>query len=99
MEVYLPFEIDYQHPDEQWDSLVVEYIGYMRMENDGIGGYEYWGSTGYDKGNDYYECDEVHWDKSLYNDFQNDVINKYLRDNWEKVTEKLIKNIDPEYGL
>lgn len=93
MAVYVEFHIDYEHPNGEGDYLIVEYIGYPRLENDGIGGYEFWGFTGYDEGRNYYACEEIHWDKELYNDYQNRIIKDYLEENFEEVEKKIIKNI------
>ncbi len=36
--------------------------------NDGIGSYEYWGSTGYDHGTDYVEIENYSYDKDGFTD-------------------------------
>lgn len=41
-----------------WAECTVSVDDY-HMENNGIGSYEYWGQTGYDKGTDYAEIDSV----------------------------------------
>jgi hypothetical protein len=51
------------------------------IENDGIGSYEYWGHKCYDRGTDYLQLEEIHWDKSLYSEEQNNLI-------WDWVCEE-----------
>jgi hypothetical protein len=43
-------------------AVTIEY----HLENDGVGHYEYWGSSGYDAGNVFIEVDEYHYDKSVF---------------------------------
>jgi len=63
--------------------------------NDGIGSYEYWGSKEYDKGEDYLDIDEMTWDKTLYTEEENNIIDQYIKDNRDKITEKALKDYDP----
>jgi hypothetical protein len=46
------------------------------IENSGIGGYEYMGFSGYDKGYDYPDIQTVSWDESLYDTWQNTEIKR-----------------------
>ena len=61
--------------------------------NDGIGSYEFWGSKGYDSGTDYWEIDNIEWDKSKWTDAENKVIEQYINCNLEKLTEKIIETL------
>ena len=65
----------------------------LHPENDGIGSYEFWGSTGYDAGVDYLVLDYAGWDKTKFTIVQNEVIERYLDDNWDTlediITQKL----------
>lgn len=63
-------------------------------ENDGIGSYEYWGSKGYDKGVDYLICENMTWDKSLYTEEQNAIIDQYIDANYEKLSDAVVKSVD-----
>ena len=53
----------------------------FKVENDGIGEYEYWGAKGYDAGTDYLHLEELQWDKTKYTDEQNAFIDNWI---WEK---------------
>ena len=58
------------------------------VEESGIGGYEFWGFKGYDKGEKYLAIDGISWDKSLYSKEENDMIEKFVDD--EEFQEKMI---------
>lgn len=58
------------------EELEIDFLVFFHVENDGIGSYEYGGSSGYDGGYDYPMVDGVEWDDSLYETWQNAEIKK-----------------------
>jgi hypothetical protein len=58
------------------DDIDVEFTAECTTRNDGIGGYEYMGFRGYDEGRDYEVVDNVRWDESLFDTWQNQEIKK-----------------------
>jgi hypothetical protein len=86
MELEIPENI---HPD---GYIYPDFSCDIRMENDGIGSYEYAGIRGYDRGQDYPEPqDEITWDQENFTDKQNEFIKSWLEKNDGKVTDKLCK--------
>jgi hypothetical protein len=75
------------------DEAVVELSLSYDVENDGIGGYEYWGSKEYDRGEDCANVYEISWDKSLYTDEQNTAISEQV----EKYTSDFEKEIEQSW--
>lgn len=63
-------------------------------KNDGIGHYEFWGSSGYDAGTDYYELMEVSWERSEYTEQENQALDKWVEDNWTSIEEDVITGGD-----
>ena len=61
--------------------------------NDGIGHYEFGGSKGYDSGTDYWEIDNIEWDKSEWTDAENKVIEQYINCNLEELIEEIIETL------
>ena len=55
----------------------------------GIGYYEFWGSVEYDKGQTYVE--EIHWDESKYTDYENVLIDEFVTNNYDRVSNWLMK--------
>ena len=76
-------------------DIEVELSCYLIKENDGIGSYEYWGSREYDAGEDYIVVEEMKWDKSLYTEEQNNIIQEEVNKNWDKISDHVIDNFDP----
>lgn len=74
------------------DFIEVEFEGSPTVENDGIGPYEYWGYKCFDKGEDYQVLEELDYDKSLYSKEQNDIIERYIDDNFKSISESIIEN-------
>jgi len=68
-------EIEFVKGDDYY-CKDVEFTAEPEYINDGIGSYEYWGQNCYDKGNTYISCENsgITWDKSLYTDYENEVI-------------------------
>ena len=83
--------LDIEVGDTYIDTVTVEFI--LRKENSGEGHYEFWGFTGFDKGQDYYECDKYEWDKSLYTDEQNKEIEEYLETRFDHILQKINKEL------
>ncbi len=75
-------------------SFAVNFEVKKRKENSGIGGYEFWGFQGYDKGEDYWDIDDINWDKSKYTDIENKFIAKYLEDNYDEIYEEILDKIN-----
>lgn len=78
------------------DDLEIDFICELHPESDGIGSYEYWGSTYYDPGNTYMVLDHMKWNEPLYTPTQNETIKKYLDDNWEMLEEKISQKVYSE---
>lgn len=76
-------------------DLEIELDCHVTSENNGIGSYEYWGSKGYDAGSTYPIVDRFEWDRKLYTEEQNELIDKYIIDNWDNIEGKALKNFDP----
>jgi hypothetical protein len=72
------------------DECEVEFEGYPKVVDNGIGKYEFWGSIGYDSQLSV-ECEEVTWDETLYTKEENEIIEKYE----EEAAEELCKNFEP----
>jgi hypothetical protein len=86
------YELEYKNKDGEYDYIDVDFDANFYAESTGIGSYEYWGFKGYDKGENYFSCDDVRWDKSLYTEEQNAIIQKHLDENHEKIENLLIEN-------
>ena len=86
------YELEYLKEDGEYDYINVDFDANFYAESTGIGSYEYWGFKGYDKGQDYYSCDDVRWNKSLYTEEQNAIIQKHLDENHEHIEKLLIQN-------
>lgn len=61
---------------------------YAIYGNNGIGSYEFWGYNDYDYGHDYVE--EIHWDRESYSDHENELIEKYVEDNFDLLSKHLM---------
>lgn len=69
--------------------LEVELECDMLLQNNGIGAYEYWGYRGYDRGQDYWECDgPIEWNKKAYTEQENKAIEEYIQENEGKLQEE-----------
>jgi hypothetical protein len=78
-EFEIPFNDDYIYVD-----ITIE----ASYGNLGIGSYEFWGIRGSD--NRYgYEVDDISWDKTLFTEEQNDVIDEWIGNNTEKIDNLL----------
>ena len=58
--------------------------------NDGIGGYEFWGQKCYDKGRNYFSIVDWSWDKSGFNPMEIKIIEICIEskiEDWEKEME------------
>ena len=73
----------------EYGLFKVEFSGEPTLENDGIGSYEYWGSSETDKGHNYIDCEEITWDKSLYSNAVNEEIDEWLKNNYGKVVKSI----------
>jgi len=76
----LTYEIEYKDGDEI-KYLNVDFEASPRIENDGIGCYEFWGYKGFDKGHNYVDLDgDPVWDETLYTDEENRIIKEFQGD-------------------
>ena len=81
--------------------IEVELTAEGHVANDGIGSYEYWGCKGYDSGTDYFEIEEITYEKKEYSEEQQKIIDQYLIDNSEEISEIFNNewnNQEPYYG-
>ena len=69
-------------------SCDIEYC----VGNDGIGSYEYWGQTCYDKGEDYIEIENI--TPIFYDeiDEHKNRINKYIYDNFDSIANDILES-------
>lgn len=88
------YEIEFENLEGELDYMEIDFDANFYSENSGIGSYEYAGMRGCDKGHDYTSCDDVRWDKSLYTEEQNAIIQKWYDENSEKLENFLIKNYE-----
>lgn len=73
-------------------SLDVEFTGEPHSVDVGEDGGEFWGFKYLSTIEIVQSCeDTIEWDKSIYNESQNAIIDKYLEDNYEDVDEKICK--------
>lgn len=93
----IEYEIEYITPTNEEEYINVEFEGSLITENDGIGGYEYWGFKGYDEGEDYLVCEEITWDKSLYNEHENATIKQFVNENYDKIADKIIDTFEKSH--
>lgn len=73
----------------------IEFFCDYEIQNDGIGSYEFWGSKEFDKGIDYIVLEKVTWDKNLYPESENDIIEDWVANRWESI-EKEVEQKDNE---
>lgn len=80
------------------EYIEVEFTGDCKIEDQGIGPYEYWGHHCVDTR---YEpvCDDVTWDDKLYNENENKIIEEYMNENIKSITEDILCNHDFEVGV
>ena len=75
-------------------NLEIDYY----VENDGIGEYEFWGSVERDKGYNYPKIEDIIWDRSKYNDEENQAIeNEVFSDATNEMFEKEIEDSWKDY--
>jgi len=79
-------------PEELGEQIecFADYYG----ENDGIGSYEYWGFSGYDKGNTYMVIDNI---SPIFTDQPEDIrpaINKFIDENYDSIAENIALHIE-----
>ena len=91
-----PILADYKYEIElEDDSIEVDFVCEFHVENDGIGSYNYWGSTYYDAGDDYLVLDYLKWDESKFSKEQNEAIRSHIEvdDNWFKIEERASQEV------
>jgi hypothetical protein len=80
-------------------EVTIEY----HLENDGVGHYEYWGSTGYDEGNTFIEVDEYHYDNSSFTPEEQEQINAEIDSQLDAIVDTISidsavdDHYEPEY--
>jgi hypothetical protein len=67
------------------DLIDVPLTTIRSLENDSIGGYEYWGSKYYDSQPDYWIIEGFTWDKTQYSEEMNKLIQEYINLNFEEM--------------
>lgn len=72
------------------DVIDIEICYIMATENDSIGQYEFWGSTFYDKRDDYYVLEGFDWNKNKYDAQTNALIEKYISENYEELSKEAL---------
>ena len=85
-------EIEFIDNNGEAHYLDVEFTGEPHSVDIGEDGGECWGFKYAATTKIIQSCeDTIEWDKSLYNESQNAIIDKYLDDNYEDVDEKICK--------
>lgn len=72
---------DFDYFFNDYNILIVEFEGYPKWENDGIGSYEYWGFREYDHGHDYLSfesADDPTWNESKHTQEENNIIQEFM---------------------
>jgi len=90
--------LDYQIPYKD-DELTVTFEAFPRVENDGIGSYEFWGMKGYDAGQNYISLEHYGspiWNPENYTCEENKAIAAFIND--EIQLEKLEDLFCKEYA-
>ena len=78
-------------------DIVVTISGEIKMVDNGIGHYEFWGTTGFDTQIEP-EIQNIIWDKSLYTDEENIIIDKYIDDNFDELSDLIeVSLTDDDY--
>ena len=77
------------------ETVEVEFLGDVYMEDQGIGEYEYWGHKEFQ--HDYRPvCDKIWWSKESYSMGQNELIQKFLDNNFDSIVNEIIEHHDEE---
>lgn len=87
----LTHEIEFKNAAGDWDFFEAEFEAFPRWENDGIGGYEYWGAKGFDAGQNYVSLEyygDPTWDKTRYTAAQNALIEGMSAEEWKRLCER-----------
>jgi hypothetical protein len=82
-------------PEELGEQI--ECFATYYWENDGIGSYEFWGFSGYDKGNTYMVIDNI---TPIFTDQPEDVrlsINKFVDEHYDSIGEDIALQIEKIY--
>jgi hypothetical protein len=66
-------------------------------ENDGIGAYEYWGSTGFDHGTDYVVIDEYSYDKTNMTPEEIGLIETMIEKSLDVWCEDIAQSYEPDH--
>lgn len=84
----------FDHEIESGDMYIeVSFECELYSKNDGIGSYEYWGSRYYDMGVTYLVLDTIDWNKELFNDKQNLIIQEHIDNNWNTIEELVVEKM------
>ncbi len=71
----------------------IEFTGLVEIVDNGIGSYECHGYKGRDVQLEP-ECENYEWDRKLYREEENLIIEKWEEENSSKIIDKLIENAD-----
>lgn len=72
-------------------TLSVYFEANPKVVDEGIGTYEFWGQKGFDSRKVLsIEEDGIWWDKSHYSELGNEIIARYLEDNYEQICQEFI---------
>ena len=70
------------------EMLEVEFYGYPKEVESGIGAYEFWGQMGFHSDIEVI-CEEVFWNEKDYTTTENEIIKQYLDKNYESIATEL----------
>ena len=90
------FTLEVELPNRK-DLVQIPVTVESEWDNDGIGAYEYWGSKGFDKGNDYVEIYDVDWDKTGYTPEEVEIVEAAIDDNMEAWATQIEGEFEPDY--
>lgn len=74
-------------------EVTIEY----HLENDGVGHYEYWGSSGYDAGNTFIEVDEYNYNNSAFTPEEQKQINAEIDEQLNSIVDNISLDASDAY--
>ena len=88
---------DINFGETEEDFLTVTFTGTCRMNDEGIGSYEFHGSRGYDS-RMVPECEDITWNEDYYSEEENAAIRAYLEENYNELVAEIEEKFEEEGG-
>ena len=79
---------------EQGDKTIDVILKAGIEKDTGIGSYEYWGFREHDSGSGKLYVTDIDWDFKMYTDDENEIISKYIDDNWDELNDKIVESCE-----